>query len=45
LCGIRNDRNDRYRKASNQAHGNLRRAMGRRAILSKDRRGRIFDRA
>ncbi len=38
LCGIRNDRNDTYRKASNQAHGNLRRAMGRRAILSKDRR-------
>jgi hypothetical protein len=38
LCGIRNDRNDTYRKASNQAHGNLPRAMGRRAILSKDRR-------
>jgi len=45
LCGIRNDRNDTYRKASNQAHGNLRRAMGRRAILSKDRRARISDRA
>jgi hypothetical protein len=38
LCGIRNDRNDTCRKASNQAHGNLPRAMGRRAILSKDRR-------
>ena len=38
LCGIGNDRNDPYRKASNQAHGNLPRAMGRRAILSKDRR-------
>jgi GNAT superfamily N-acetyltransferase len=38
LCGIRNDRNYTYRKASNQAHGNLPRALGRRAILSKDRR-------
>ena len=38
LCGIRNDRNYRYRNASNQAHGNLPRARGRRAIQSKDRR-------
>jgi hypothetical protein len=36
LCGIRNDRNDTYRKASNQAHSDLPRAMDRRAILSKD---------
>jgi hypothetical protein len=31
LCGVRNDRNYTYRKASNQVHGNLPRAMGRRS--------------
>jgi hypothetical protein len=42
LCGVRNDRNYTYRKAGNQAHGNLPRAMGRRSYAPALSRSHIF---